>query len=194
MTPAPKLLPVELNIFAILQKDARAKDLGMLHIITATVSKRNVRRVIVPDSPQPDSIGLRLNLPVLTHTTAQRPAGAHQFCVRARDDRGQWSTIHSQPFLLTNNSSGVTTITWEMPIGMKAKDGMLVLNSKDNAGRGDCRVEVFAASGVSLASATWPATTSDTSLHVNAPRGSIIVVKVIDATNGQQLLRRLLMN
>ena len=66
--------------------------------------------------------------------------------------------------------------------------------SAGDGSRGDCRVEAYTPSGMMLATANWPKGQNELSLSVSqAPKGSVVMVKVTDRERGMQVLRRIIM-
>ena len=75
MEPAPKLLPVLLNL-AVSIEDARAKDLGRFHIVAATMGEGD-RGTIPAGVAQPDDVGLSRETSVaFSHTAGKSHTGA----------------------------------------------------------------------------------------------------------------------
>ncbi|MBQ6064827.1 MAG: hypothetical protein IJK87_14580 [Prevotella sp.] len=115
--------------------------------------------------------------------------GEHQFSIRAKDDEGKWSMVRSEPFTITIND-GIAAVTWNMPIGIRMDGATCILTDQGDGSRGDSRVEVYTLSGMTLATAEWPGDVNTLSIPIgNAPKGSVILVKVTAAGNRMKIVR-----
>ena len=119
--------------------------------------------------------------------------GEHQFSVRAKDDQGRWSVVRSEPFTITIND-GIAQVTWDMPIGIRLDGGTCILSDHGDGSRGDSRVEIYTLSGMTIATAEWSGNVNTVTLSIgNAPKGSVVMVKITDTKSGKSVVRRFAM-
>ncbi len=119
--------------------------------------------------------------------------GSHQFSVRAKDEAGHWSIVRSEPFTITSGA-GIVEVTWDFSIDMRLANGDLTLEDRTGGNRGDCKVEVYTASGISLAMEDWKKDTQSLSIPLGAlSKSGVIIVKVTDRDRDKTVIRRLLM-
>lgn len=118
-------------------------------------------------------------------------AGEHQFNLRVQDNMGRWSVLSSEPFEVTE-ANGIADVTWTFPIAISLKNGVCTLRSKGNGARGNCQVELVTVSGMRLASSVWSADQPQMTIPLSLPKGLVTIVKVTDATNGKQVVKRLI--
>lgn len=116
--------------------------------------------------------------------------GNHQLCVRGKGKDGVWTEVSREPFAI-NEASGISEVTLTMPMSIRAERSSCTVSG--GADRGNCRVEVFGASGAVLATAAWAASASAVELPVAAQGGTVLIVKVTDLDNGRALVRRVVM-
>lgn len=141
--------------------------------------------------PLPDDISESFAFEVSVNALSE---GIHQFSLRAQDDEGNWSLVHSAPFTIVKAGDGIAQVTWNLNIGMRLSDGFCILADNGDGSRGDCRVEAYTPSGMMLATANWPKGQNELSLSVSqTPKGSVVMVKVTDIERGMQVLRRIIM-
>ena len=115
--------------------------------------------------------------------------GNHQLCVRARDGYNHWSMLRIQPFELVGEGMDIQTVVWTLQVGMVATTTECRLNS--NSDRGNCHVEVVNAAGMRLAATNWPAADQQLTLPINAHRGEVVIIRVIDTDNNRTVLRKI---
>ena len=119
--------------------------------------------------------------------------GNHQFSVRAKDEEGNWSMLRSEPFTITPGE-GIAEVTWDFTIDMHISNGNLTLEDKTGENRGNCMVELYTASGMSLAVQNWQKEAQSLSISLGAlSKGGVIIVKVSDRDRNKTVIRRLLM-
>lgn len=119
------------------------------------------------------------------------PVGEHQFNLRVQDSMGRWSVLNSEPFEVTE-ANGIASVAWTFPIAISLKEGVCTLRSKGNGARGNCQVELVTVSGMRLASSVWSADQPQMTIPLSLPKGLVTIVKVTDATNGKQVVKRLI--
>ena len=119
--------------------------------------------------------------------------GSHQFSVRAKDEDGNWSMVRSEPFTITSGE-GIVEVTWDFTIDIRLSNGNLTLEDKTGGNRGTCMVELYSASGMSLAVQDWQRDAQNLSISLGTlSKGGVILVKVTDRDNGKMVIRRLLL-
>lgn len=119
-------------------------------------------------------------------------AGSHQFSVRAKDEEGNWSMLRSEPFTITPGE-GIAEVTWDFTIDMHLSNGNLTLVDKTGENRGNCMVELYTASGMSLAVQNWQKEAQSLSISLGTlSKGGVIIVKVSDPDRNKTVMRRLL--
>ena len=116
--------------------------------------------------------------------------GNHYINVRGQDHNGNWSVVSREPFTIHNDGSGVVSLTANMDMDIKARDGIITVSGVADGKRGDCLVEVFGLGGETIAAAEWSAASSQIVLNAT---GTAMIIKVTDRTNGKQLVRRIIM-
>lgn len=124
---------------------------------------------------------------------SQLAVGDHHLNVRARDLKGRWTLVSSEPFTVTKTDTGVQILSTDFAFAVSAASGQCRLTPVGANSRNDCLVEVVDVAGLTLAKANWPAEVPELSLPVAAGKGAVLIVRVSDVTNGRQLLRRILM-
>lgn len=115
--------------------------------------------------------------------------GHHQLCVRVCDDDNHWSMLRIQPFELVGEGMDIQTVVWTLQVGMVATTTECRLNS--NSDRGNCHVEMVNAAGMRLAATNWPAADQQLTLPINAHRGEVVIIRVIDTDNNRTVLRKI---
>lgn len=119
--------------------------------------------------------------------------GSHQFSVRAKDENGNWSVLRSEPFTITPGE-GIVEVTWDFTIDMHLSNGNLTLEDKTGGNRGNCVVELYTASGMTLTVQDWQNDAQSLSISLGAlSKGGVIIVKMTDLDRNKTVLRRLLM-
>ena len=119
--------------------------------------------------------------------------GSHQFSVRAKDEDGNWSMVRSEPFSITPGE-GIVEVTWDFTIDMRLANGDLTLEDRTGGTRGDCKVVVYSASGISLAIEDWKKDTQSLSIPLGTlSKSGVIIVKLTDPVRNKTVIRRLLM-
>ncbi len=120
--------------------------------------------------------------------------GPHQFSVRARDDGGKWSIVRSEPFTLLTSEEGIQELTWDFPIDIRVANGICTVEDMTVGSRGNCRVEIYNASGMMLNVGEWHKDTKNLSLSIQSvSKSSSIIIKVTDLERGKTVVRRLMM-
>lgn len=142
-------------------------------------------QVALPDNPT-DQFAFEVSVEGLV-------MGSHQFSVRAKDEEGNWSMVRSEPFTITSGE-GIVEVTWDFTIDMRLSNGDLILEDKTGGNRGNCLVELYSASGMSLAVQDWQNDAQSLSISLGAlSKGGVIIVKVTDRDRDKTVIRRLLM-
>lgn len=120
-------------------------------------------------------------------------AGQHQLNVRTKDDLGRWSLVSSEPFTLTKNQTGIKEVVADFAFQIGLSRSLCTVTPAGSNSRNDCRIEIFDATGRSVAKATWSAATPQITLPVGAQPGTVLIVKIQDVKDGRQMTRRFLM-
>lgn len=142
-------------------------------------------KVTLPDNPT-DQFAFEVSVEGLA-------MGSHQFSVRAKDEEGNWSMVRSEPFTITSGE-GIVEVTWDFTINMRLSNGNLTLEDQTGGNRGNCMVELYTASGMTLAVQDWQNDVPSLSISLGAlSRGGVIIVKVTDRDRDKTVIRRLLM-
>lgn len=115
--------------------------------------------------------------------------GDHTLCVRAKGLDGLWSLLSKEPFAVTKNSDGISTVSFTMPFRVSMANRILTIEGIEGGTKGDCQIEVFDLSGMRVASAVWPSALPKRALSVG--KASVVMVKVTDLHSKQQLVKRL---
>ena len=85
-------------------------------------------------------------------------------------------------------------MTWDFTIDMHLSNGNLTLEDKTGENRGNCMVELYTASGMSLSVQNWQKEAQSLSISLGAlSKGGVIIVKVSDRDRNKTVIRRLLM-
>ncbi len=142
-------------------------------------------QVALPDNPT-DQFAFEVSVEGLA-------MGSHQFSIRAKDEEGNWSMVRSEPFSITSGE-GIVEVTWDFSIDMRLSNDKLTLEDKTGGNRGNCVVELYTASGMSLSVQNWQRDSQSLSISLGAlSKGGVLFVKVTDRDNGKMVIRRLLM-
>ena len=119
-------------------------------------------------------------------------AGSHQFSIRAKDENGMWSIVRSEPFTIIPGE-GIAEVTWDFSINMRFSNGNLTLEDMTGGNRGNCIVELYTTSGMSLSVQNWRRNMQSLSISLDAiSKGNVFIVKVTDRDRGKTVIRRLL--
>lgn len=119
-------------------------------------------------------------------------AGSHQFSIRAKDENGMWSIVRSEPFTIIPGE-GIAEVTWDFSINMRFSNGNLTLEDMTGGNRGNCIVELYTTSGMSLSVQDWQRNMQSLSISLDAiSKGNVFIVKVTDRDRGKTVIRRLL--
>ena len=117
--------------------------------------------------------------------------GDHQFSLRARDDRGRWSLLRSEPFFVEDEGTGILTARRLMPVSIEANGRSCIL-SADADGLGDSQVTVTTTAGVRLATSAWPKGQSQLAVPVNVTEGTVLIVSVEDQSTHRRLVQKII--
>ena len=128
-----------------------------------------------------------MNFDINTNTLTE---GNHTLSVRVKSTDGRWSLLSTEPFSITNEQNGISTITFTMPLHMSLTNHVLTIEATGESQKGNYQVELFDVSGRRLASALWPATQQTFTLPVNTPQ--TVLVKVTDLQNNKQIVKHMM--
>lgn len=118
--------------------------------------------------------------------------GQHQLNVRAKDDDGKWSVVHSEPFrIIDGGGTGIVSMERMLPIGMMATTRACTLTAESGL-KGDCQVDIVTVGGMRIASELWTKDQSQFTVSINVSRGTVLIVSINDAKNHLRVVRRLI--
>lgn len=115
--------------------------------------------------------------------------GNHQFNLRAKDDKGKWSVLNSEPFEIIAVND-IAEVSWTFPISIDLSNGSLRIICDNNTVRGQCQVEVFTVSGLLIAFSVMSTENIQLTIPLYLSSGNVIIVKVRDITNGKYVVKR----
>ena len=120
--------------------------------------------------------------------------GEHQFLLRAKGQDGQWSLIQSEPFVITEDITGVREVAWTAPvnIGLDANSNVVVTLTNDAGGK-DYQVDVFSSSGKKLVSSLWKNGKYNHVVPMTNATEQVLIVKVSEVGGRKYVIKKLIL-
>ena len=120
--------------------------------------------------------------------------GEHQFLLRAKGQDGQWSLIQSEPFVITEDITGVREVAWTAPvnIGLDANSNVVVTLTNDVGGK-DYQVDVFSSSGKKLVSSLWKNGKYNHVVPMANATEQVLIVKVSEVGGRKYVIKKLIL-
>jgi len=119
-------------------------------------------------------------------------AGEHQLNIRAKGQDGQWSLVVSEPFTLTEDDSGVSTLKWTMPIDILIKNNECIIAKGDGTTSDNYRIEVFSTSGALLQTLIMYSPQKELAIPLADMNSQVIFIKVSEMQGKHYVIKRIL--
>ena len=119
--------------------------------------------------------------------------GEHQFLLRVKGQDGLWSLIRSEPFVITEDITGVREVAWTAPanISLDANSNIVVTLTNDTGGK-DYQVDVFSSSGEKLVSSLWKNGEYSHVVPTTNASEQVLIVKVSELGGGKYVIKKLI--